>query len=154
MQGCTCLFRVSFSHCGICRRINSILFTFITKTNVSKLRKVMELQVHAAWQGGQRHSPELIVFAPRGHWAWAGHRRLEFIRLCNRKLETTEISGPASEKAERTQGAKFGVRIPLGLSHACQGEKGWVPCPSKIVLSCEDCQLFTHSENFVALLLI
>lgn len=41
--------RVSFSHSGTCRRINSIPSTFTMKANVNDLREVMELKVHGAY---------------------------------------------------------------------------------------------------------
>lgn len=39
---------MSFSHPGICSRVNSVPFTFITNANRDDLKKVMELQVHVA----------------------------------------------------------------------------------------------------------
>lgn len=70
MQCCACLLRVSFSHPSICRRGNSIPFTFRMKANVNDLRKVMELQVHAArCPCGQMQRPELIVSTLQGCWA-------------------------------------------------------------------------------------
>lgn len=70
MQRCACLLRVSFSHPGICRRGNSIPFTFRMKANVNDLRKVMEVQVHAArCPCGQMQRPELIVSTLQGCWA-------------------------------------------------------------------------------------
>lgn len=49
--------------------------------------------------------------------------RLEFIRLCCMKSQTTEISGAASVKAERTC-FQFGVKFALCLSPSCLEEKG------------------------------
>lgn len=55
------------SHPGICRRVNSLLFTFVTKANVNDLGKVMELQVYwASCCAAEIRPSELRAFAPRG----------------------------------------------------------------------------------------
>lgn len=92
------------SHPGICRRVNSLLFTFVTKANVSDLGKVMEPTGipgqlprcgDAPVGAGSIHST--------GHRTWTGPGCLECIRLFNGKAQTRAISEAASGEAERTQ---------------------------------------------------